>query len=176
MIRIFAIEGESSYTEVHSDSYEPEEGMILMQSAPTSGDQVAFPDGTWAIPFETTKQKAFDLLKSKRLEVEYGGPLLSVDDEMIRFPSEVKDEVRLNSLKDIFEKNPSYVVKDWKVADGVYVDMTATLLQTVKDAGFQHIAATFSVERVKREAIESLETAEEILEWIDTELETGWPA
>ena len=38
--------------------------------------------------------------------------------------------------------DPTAEIPDWKVADGVYVTMTANMLHAVKVAGFAHIAAT----------------------------------
>ena len=114
-------------------------------------------------------------LKAKRLAVEYAGPVVSVGGTPVRFPSEVKDETRLNSLAGLFMMDPTAQIPDWKVADGVYVTMTAPLLQQVKSAGFVHIAATFSVERQKREELEFLSSAAAVTAWIDANLETGWP-
>ena len=125
---------------------------------------------------EEAKEAALQLIKEKRLAVEYAGPLVDLDGTMVRFPSEVKDETRQNSLAAMFSAAPDTVVTDWKVADGVYVTMTFPLLQQVKAAGFAHIAATFSVERHKREAVEALSSAGAVAAWLDENLETGWPA
>ena len=121
------------------------------------------------------RERAFAAIKDKRLEVEYAGPLVAVDGVAIRFPSEVKDETRLNSLAGLFATDPTTQIPDWKVADGVYVTMTAPLLQTVKMAGFAHIATTFSTERAKRAEVEALATSEAVAEWVATGLEEGWP-
>ena len=121
------------------------------------------PDGFNKFPppptLEEARAAAIDRIKEKRLSVEYAGPLVPVEGKPVRFPSEVKDETRLNSLAGIFMADPAAQISDWKVADGVYVTMTAPLLQSVKTAGFMHIAATFSVERHKREELEALDTA-----------------
>ena len=124
---------------------------------------------------EEAQKDAFEKLKAKRLAVEYAGPLVPYNGDLVRFPSEVKDETRLNSLAGMFMVDDTLVIPDWKVADGVYVDMTATLLQTVKVAGFQHIASTFSIERAKREQIEALKTTKAVDTWLETQLDAGWP-
>ena len=110
------------------------------------------------------------------MAVEYAGPLVMVEGRPLRFPSEVKDETRLNSLAGLFMLDPTAQIPDWKVADGVYVTMTAGLLQTVKAAGFAHVAVTFSVERQKRAELEALDTASAVQAWMDGGgLDTGWP-
>ena len=127
-------------------------------------------------PLEDEKQRALAALKTRRLAVEYAGPLVTVAGRPLRFPSEVKDETRLNSLAGLFMADPTAQIPDWKVADGVYVTMTAPLLQAIKVAGFAHIAATFSVERQKRAEVEALETVEAVQAWRDNGgLDTGWP-
>ena len=123
---------------------------------------------------DEAREMALAALKEKRLLLEYGGPLLVVDGVELRFPSDVKDETRLNSLAGLFLADPALAIPDWKVADGVYVTMTAPLLQQVKAAGFAHIAATFSVERAKREQVLALNEAQAVLDWMKTELHTGW--
>ena len=126
-------------------------------------------------PLENAKKAACAALKEKRLAVEYAGPLVEVGGVLVRFPSEVKDETRLNSLAGLFMADPTARIDDWKVADGVYVTMTAPLLQTVKAAGFIHISATYSVERAKRVELETLETPETVTTWLPENLATGWP-
>ena len=122
-------------------------------------------------------EAALARIKAKRLEVEYAGPLVDVDGTLVRFPSEVKDETRLNSLAGLFMADPAAQIPDWKIADNVYVTMTAPLLQQVKSAGFAHIAAAFSVERLKREALEAavFDAAAEVEAWLAENLNTGWP-
>lgn len=130
---------------------------------------------SWEIPVVRIQAKALEALQKKRLDEEYAGPLVEVDGRNIRFPSTVKDETRLNSLAGIFAAAPAATIPDWKVAQGVYVTMTAPLLQQVKTAGFAHIAATFSIERAKAAAIEACQTAEDVAAWMETELHSGWP-
>ena len=125
---------------------------------------------------EEAKTDALRQIKEKRLAVEYAGPVVSIDGAPVRFPSEVKDETRLNSLAGLFQADPTAQIPDWKVADGVYVTMTAPLLQRVKAAGFAHIAATFSVERGKRDAVEALASAAAVIAWTAENIDTGWPA
>lgn len=125
---------------------------------------------------EEARENAITKLMQKRLAVEYAGPLIEVEGRLIRFPSEVKDETRLNSLAGLFALDPEMQIQDWKVADGVYVTMTAPLLQAVKTAGFAHIAVCFSIERVKREQVEALASADTVAAWVESELAAGWPA
>ncbi len=126
---------------------------------------------------EEVRAAALEKLKAKRLAVEYAGPLVEVDGRAVRFPSEIKDETRLNSLALKFTKNPGLTeIPYWKVADGVYVTMTPALVKTVQDSGFDHINATFYVEAVKRMEIEACADAAAVEAWLAANLETGWPA
>lgn len=128
-----------------------------------------------APPLEEVKKTALEALKQTRLAHEYAGPLVPVGGQPVRFPSEVKDETRLNSLSLMFAADPTLEVPDWKVADDVYVTMTAPLLMQIRAAGSLHIAVCFSVERMKREEIKALDSAEAVAAWLSANLETGWP-
>ena len=123
---------------------------------------------------------AAEQLKLVRLKNEYAGPLVEVGDKIIRFPAEVKDETRPNSLRDVFAADPTAVINDWKVSDMAYVDMTAELLQEVKMSGFAHINSCFTVERVKLDQLLALaaeNNLQGIIAYVESgQLETGWPA
>lgn len=126
-------------------------------------------------PLEEVQEAAQEALKQVRLAHEYAGPLIPVNGVPVRFPSEVKDETRLNSLSLMFAADPGLEVPDWKVADDVYVTMTAPLLMQIRGAGSMHIAVCFSVERAKREEIKALQDSEAVAAWLASELNTGWP-
>lgn len=124
-------------------------------------------------------QAALKLLKEKRLEVEYLGPLVDYQGEPLRFPAEIKDETRLNTLAGLFAKDPNAVVKDWKLNETTYVDMTAPLLDSVRSAGLVHVGTCFTIERLKAIELNELATAgdlEGIKHYMKTTLLMGWPA
>ena len=120
------------------------------------------------------KEQALALIKAKRLEEEYKGPLVFVNGDYVRFSSDVKDETRLNSLAMRFAEQPHLVVADWKVADGVYVTMNSLLLRQVIAEGFAHITHIFTTERIKREEVQKLSLIDEVQQWLNNNLHEGW--
>lgn len=168
---------ESIIAPLYSDTSDAN-NLILADKAKVRETLVFYgwPIGKELFALHEIKDFAFSAIKGKRLAVEYAGPLVMVEGRPLRFPSEVKDETRLNSLAGLFMADPTAQIPDWKVADGVYVTMTAPLLEAVKAAGFARIAITFSVERQKRAEVEALGTTEAVQAWLDNgELDTGWP-
>ena len=125
-------------------------------------------------PVEEVQNAAYQLLKAKRLEEEYLGPYVLINDTYVRFPCEVKDETRLNSLATVFASHPEYVADNWKVSDGVYVTMDLALYSRVRPMGMTHISRTFDIERVKRDEITACTTAQQVEDWIANQLDTGW--
>lgn len=123
-------------------------------------------------------QDAMKKLKEKRLEVEYLGTLVEYQGEMLRFPAEVKDETRLNTLSLVFSQDPDAVIEDWKLSESVYVDMTLPLLTSVRRASLIHVNTCFSIERARGLELAALASAgdlEGIKEYAKTTLMEGWP-
>ena len=131
-----------------------------------------------------TVDEAFDYackkLTEERKVREYGGPLVEVEPgKILRFPAEIKDETRINTLKSLFEADPTAVVRDWKVSEDVYIDMTLDVHRKVMAAGLPHINGCFTVERGKFEQLKALHAQgdqDAVMALLDTELMTGWPA
>ena len=116
-----------------------------------------------------------DILKPYRQEQEYAGPFLPFGDQIIRFPSEIKDEIRLNSVSNLFKRHPEIpAIPNWKIDTNTYITITPELIEMVQDAGFMHINKMFEIERMKIEELEQLETVEDIDNWIVEDLEIGW--
>ena len=143
-------------------------------------------DPKWPATVSAALADAFEKIKDRRQEEEYLGPIVTVNGQSVRFPAEVKDEARLNTLAGMFSANPNMTVENWKVADGVYVTMTAELMQQVTNAGFQHISNCFNVEKAKREAVQSIadmagdndtdvNAIKAIQDWLENSLNTEWP-
>ena len=120
-------------------------------------------------PLTEAKSEAKAQLKAYRQSVEYGGFMLNG----VRWDSEQKDELRLNSAYKLFEAGLSEY-SDWKVADGVYLTLTPELLQQATMALMQHYGAAFALETAKIAEIEALSTSAEVENWLETELEKGW--
>ncbi len=114
-------------------------------------------------------------LKNKRLEMEYGGPIMEINGQKVRFPSEVKDETRLNTLANLFRLNPAHVVHNWKVTDDLRVTMDINLFTVLQIAGATYVSACFDVETEKREILKSFNNVNKIKNFIKRELHTGWP-
>ena len=120
-------------------------------------------------PLDVAKAEAKTQLKAYRQQVEYGGFMLNG----VKWDSEQKDELRLNSAYKIFEAGvPEYPA--WKVSDGVYVTLTPELLQLATMGLMQHYGRAFAVEAAKLAEIDALNTTEAINAWLETELEQGW--
>jgi hypothetical protein len=142
-------------------------------------------DPKWPATVSAALADAFMQIKDRRQEEEYLGPAITLEDQTIRFPAEVKDEARLNTLAGLFAADPTMQVENWKVADGVYVTMTAALMQQVTAAGFQHISNCFNVEKAKRDEVQALADAaaddtdvsaiKAIQDWLANSLPVGWP-
>lgn len=138
----------------------------------------ALPDGFSEIPpepvLEEVKAEALRQLKDLRLKKEYAGAFVEVDGKKIRFPMDLKDEIRINSLTTLFAADPTTKIENWKVSDGSYVTMTAELLQKVKAAGFLYINKVFAIERKKRAEIKALQNADAVKEWLKSSLHLDW--
>lgn len=162
--------------EVYSAPSPKQAGDIIIPDRPGPEYVINLETRGWELDMAAIKQNAIERIKEKRLLVEYAGPEIEVDGEKIRFPANIKDETRLNSLVSIFEAHPEMIIEDWKVADGVYVTMSAGLLSKIKEAVFLRAAETFSVERKKQQQVQEVEdSAEAVNDWLAAELETGWP-
>ena len=120
-------------------------------------------------PLEVAKAKAKETLKAYRQQVEYGGFMLNG----VKWDSEQKDELRLNSAYKIFEAGvPEH--PGWKVSDGVYVTLTPELLQLATMGLMQHYGRAFYVEALKITQIDALNSVEEVAVWLETQLKEGW--
>lgn len=118
---------------------------------------------------EQSKSEAKTQLKAYRQQVEYGGFMLNG----VKWDSEQKDELRLNSAYKIFEAGvPEY--PGWKVSDGVYVTLTPELLQLATMGLMQHYGRAFYVEALKITQIDALNSVEEVAVWLETQLKEGW--
>ena len=118
---------------------------------------------------EQSKSEAKTQLKAYRQQVEYGGFMLNG----VKWGSEQKDELRLNSAYKIFEAGvPEY--PGWKVSDGVYITLTPALLQAATMGLMQHYDHAFAVEAAKIAEIDALTTTADVEAWLETELEEGW--
>ena len=118
---------------------------------------------------EQSKSEAKTQLKAYRQQVEYGGFMLNG----VKWDSEQKDELRLNSAYKIFEAGvPEY--PGWKVSDGVYITLTPALLQAATMGLMQHYGHAFAVEAAKIAEIDALTTTADVEAWLETELEEGW--
>ena len=120
-------------------------------------------------PLAEAKSEAKAQLKAYRQSVEYGGFMLNG----VRWDSEQKDELRLNSAYKLFEAGLSEY-SDWKIAAGVYLTLTPELLQAATLALMQHYGAAFEVEVFKIAEIDALTSTAEVEAWLATELEKGW--
>lgn len=120
-------------------------------------------------PLDVAKSEAKTQLKAYRQQVEYGGFMLND----IKWDSEQKDELRLNSAYKIFEAGvPEY--PGWKVSDGIYVTLTPELLQAASLGLMQHYGRAFYVEALKITQIDALNSVEEVAVWLETQLKEGW--
>lgn len=120
-------------------------------------------------PLDVAKAEAKTQLKAYRQQVEYGGFMLNG----VKWDSEQKDELRLNSAYKIFEAGvPEY--PGWKVSDGVYVTLTPELLQLATMGLMQHYGRAFYVEALKITQIDALNSVEEVAVWLETQLKEGW--
>ncbi len=118
---------------------------------------------------EEVKEQAREALKAYRQQVEYNGFTLNGQ----HWDSEQKDELRLNSAYKLFEAGLTEY-PGWKIGDGVYITLTLQILKDASMAFMQHAGNAFAVELAKQAEIAALETREDVLAWIDTELEKGW--
>ena len=120
-------------------------------------------------PLDVAKAEAKEQLKAHRQSIEYGGFMLNG----VKWDSEQKDELRLNSAYKTFEAGvPEY--PGWKVSDGVYVTLTPELLQLATMGLMQHYGRAFYVEALKITQIDALNSVEEVAVWLETQLKEGW--
>lgn len=117
-------------------------------------------------------QQARDALRARRKSVEYGG--FEVDG--LRWDSEEKDELRLNSAGRLFDGGIP-ALEGWKIAEGSYITLTPEILAVASAALMAHYGRAFAVEAAKLAEIAALEAVgdvEMILAWIETDLPLGW--
>lgn len=126
----------------------------------------------WAICNETLEEKrsrALRLLKERRLEQEYSGFILNDQ----HWDSGIKDELRLNSAKSLFDSGVTEI-PGWKISAETYVTLTPELLRMASAALMEHCAQAFATEQAKQAEIMAFETAGELQLWIDYTLGAGW--
>lgn len=119
---------------------------------------------------EEAKANALAQLKEKRKAVEYGGCM--VDGQL--WDSELKDELRINSMLTLFSATGLESFEGWKVSEGVYITVTLPLLMQAAAAFAQHYAAAFAVEAAKIAEIEALDSPSAVQDWLASSLDTGW--
>ena len=68
------------------------------------------------------------------------------------------------------------IIKDWKIGEDLYVEMTYSLLQTIRSIGFLHVSYTFVLERKKKMVIHACRTLEELKIWELTQFNNAWDA
>ena len=99
---------------------------------------------------EQVKQKALEQIREEKLKARDGGVLVNG----ILFDSDSSARIAYNELALLLGNDPSYIVRDWKASDGVWVTMNLPLYNTLMEAGKSHISAIFSWHREREEAIE----------------------
>lgn len=122
------------------------------------------------LPFAEALRKARDVLKEKRRSVENGGFIF----QGLRWDSEVKDELRLNSIITRMMADQSMVIDGWKVADGNYISLDLSTAMGAADAMLAHYYGAFALEAAKLAELEKLGSHEELREWMASKLDAGW--
>ena len=118
---------------------------------------------------EEAKKQAKQELKEYRKQIEYGGFMLNGQ----RWDSEEKDELRLNSISKMFENGLSEY-PGWKISDGVYITLTATILGQALMSFMSHVGNAFAVEATKLGEINALTTSEAVANWLKNDMKVGW--
>ena len=153
-------------------SFVPPEGAKVVIGGPTTNEP-----GKWVLVGEEWKEltlidiknTASQELKDYRKQVEYGGFMLNGQ----RWDSEEKDELRLNSISKMFENGLSEY-PGWKISDGVYITLTATILGQALMSFMSHVGNAFAVEATKLGEINALTTSEAVANWLKNDMKVGW--
>ena len=115
------------------------------------------------------KEQARAALKAHRKSIEYGGVMIDGQ----RWDTEVKDELRLLE-RIVLSSSGELDTVDWKVADGVYVELTSEKLSSVVAAFTEHFTKCFAVEQSKLAELDALETVQAVQNWQATSMLEGW--
>ena len=149
----------------------PKNVNVVFTKPPTdeSGKWILVGDDWKELTLIDIKNTASQELKDYRKQVEYGGFMLNGQ----RWDSEEKDELRLNSISKMFENGLSEY-PGWKISDGVYITLTATILGQALMSFMSHVGNAFAVEATKLGEINALTTSEAVTNWLKNDMKVGW--
>ena len=153
--------------------YWNEEGGYLYAGEMREGDRLASSDeieNHYGNPLQNARNRAFEALREKRKEVEYGGFIFNGK----KWDSEIKDELRLNSIVKMFELTGVTEFDGWKISENEYITITPEIIHGAAITLMQHYAHSFAIEAIKQAEIGSLTDPQEIETWIQTQLDIGW--
>ena len=130
------------------------------------------------VPFSEALDSARAAIRDRRRQAEYGGFLFDGQ----RWDSEEKDELRLNSMFTMMDKNSVTEFPGWKINADTRITLTPQLAARAAAGLMGHYAACFRVEADKKAALETFTallggaaTADAIQSWLDANLDAGWP-
>lgn len=113
------------------------------------------------MPFDALLENTLQDIKRIRKAQERAGVVVNG----IKFGTSEKDETRLNAAFNAFEKLKKEQIPNWKVSDGVYVDMNQNLLYEIFKAINDKHDKLFAWEREKIEEVNILTTISELKQW-----------
>jgi len=119
---------------------------------------------------DQAKNRARQLLRTKRKAVEYGG----FEFNNMKWDSEEKDELRLNSIMKMFEITGNKELLGWKMSEGNYITLTPDLAVNAATNLMVHYAKAFAIEATKFEEINNLSTVAKVNYWIEHQLNMDW--
>lgn len=129
--------------------------ILMYNAATTTGVSYSIPD---TVTFATYQERALARFASIRYSVEHGGTMLG--DMHIRTDTRTRAAIALATIE--ANNNPAYVVSDWKIDNGTFVELDATLIKAIYEAIIGHIAACFTREKELSDMISTATTVEEL--------------
>jgi len=139
----------------------------------TAGDPEEYAPGQWretwavtAIPLAELRQTRLNELAALRYQHETAGITLNG----MTIETDRQSQSLITGAWSISQINPAILI-DWKGANG-WVQIDAATITAIAGAVAAHVQSCFSAERIHAEAIDSLETEEDIGQY---DLTTGWP-
>ena len=147
-------------------------GLDRVGAEPAEGQEDTRP---YAQPTEPTlsldDQKAEKLaaLAARRYEIETGG----ITVQGVPVKTDRESSAILTSARVLADRDPAFVVSNWKVDAGVFVTLDAPMITAISDAVTAHVQGTFNREAELSAAIIAAKTAAKLAA---IDIDAGWPA
>mgnify|MGYP006437002637 CR=1 FL=1 len=118
------------------------------------------------------KQKVLDQVKQIRNQTIFNGISITINGQTLNIKSDNETISRVDQARLDSKERPTNWIKRWKFASGVWADIDATQIETIRSKIADHVEASFQNEEQLENQINN---ATSIQDLSNIDINSGWP-